>query len=221
MTGTTGVQTLFRSAPKDNFIKVCEQKCIYNDEESTSGNIKCKLPSIPTTYSNQNFQIGRVEQELNSGVYFGVEDAKSAFDGSVFTRVNSNENVCIVGMQFKAGYVGSLQQAKYFINYITDRRQYENNIVFEGYNDENASDEDITELFTVNESVHEGWNYFDFEEGSYPNFRFYRFRGLGGLAGPCRIHELTLKGIEVIESNESTHTCTPQLVIAGEEPIDF
>jgi len=61
MTGTQGVQTLFRSAPKDNYIKVCEQRCLYNDAASTPGNIKCDLPSIPTTYSNQNYQIGKVE----------------------------------------------------------------------------------------------------------------------------------------------------------------
>jgi len=141
MTGTEGVQTLFRAAPKDNYIKVCEQKCAFNDADSTPGKISCTLPAVPTTYSNQNYQIGKVEQELNSGVYFGVEDANIAFDGSVFTRVNDNSKTCIVGMEFKAGYVGSIKQAKYFVNYITNRDQYENNLVFEGYNEANAEGE--------------------------------------------------------------------------------
>jgi hypothetical protein len=61
MVGTSGVQTLFRTAPKTNYIKVCEQRCEYDDAKSTPGNIKCKLPPIPTTYSNQNFQIGKLE----------------------------------------------------------------------------------------------------------------------------------------------------------------
>jgi hypothetical protein len=52
--------------------------------------------------------------------------------------------------------------------------------------------------------VHEGWNYVDFEEGSYPNYRFYRMRGLGGASGPCRLHEVTLSGLEVIQSEENT-----------------
>lgn len=121
MEGTAGVQTLFRENPAENYIKVCEQKCKYNDASSSPGQIKCDLEAVPTTYSNQNFQIGRVEPELNSGVYFGVSDANIAFDGSVFTRVNDNSNTCIVGMEFKEGYVGSLQQVKYFINYITNR----------------------------------------------------------------------------------------------------
>jgi len=86
---------------------------------------------------------------LNSGVYFGVDDAKIAFDGSVFTRVDDNSNNCKVGMEFKADYVGSLQQVKYFINYITNRDQYEGNLVFEGYNDAKAEGEAVTELFKV------------------------------------------------------------------------
>jgi hypothetical protein len=30
-------------------------------------------------------------------------------------------------------------------------------------------------------------------------------RGLGGASGPCRLHEVTLSGLEVIQSEESTH----------------
>jgi hypothetical protein len=173
------------------------------------------LPAIPTTYSNKNYEIGKVQPELNSGVYFGTDktDAARAFDGSVFTRVNENSNKCIIGMEFKEGYVGSLQQVKWFINYITDRKQYVDNLVFEGYNEANAEGDKVTEIFKVTSSVHEGWNYVDFEKGKYPNFRYYRFRGLGGANGPCRLHEVTLTGLEVIQSEETTHTCTPQLVV--------
>ena len=198
MTGTAGVKTLIRANPKDNFIKVCEQKCEFIDDSSSAEDIKCRLPPIPTTYSNNNFEIGKVQQELNSGVYFGVDDVSKAFDGSVFTRVDNNDKTCVVGMEFKQGYVGSLQQVKYFINYITNRDQYEDNLVFEGYNEKDAEGEAVTELFKVDQKVHEGWNYVEFEEGSYPNFRYYRFRGLGNASGPCRLHEVTLTGLEVI-----------------------
>jgi len=74
---------------------------------------------------------------LNSGVYFGANDANIAFDGSVFTRVDENSSTCTIGMEFKEGYVGAIQQVKYFINYITNRDQYENNLMFEGYNEVN------------------------------------------------------------------------------------
>ena len=94
MTGTPGVQSLMRSNPKDNYIKVCEQRCEYNEKASSAGDIHCTLGKVPTTHSNRKFQIGKVEQELNSGVYFGVEDVAKAFDSSVFTRVDDNSNTC-------------------------------------------------------------------------------------------------------------------------------
>jgi hypothetical protein len=149
---------------------------------------------------------------LNSGVYFasfGLDDAALAFDDSVFTRVNTNDHSCEMGMEFKEGYVGSLEQVKYFINYIDNRDQYEANLAFEGSLDGTT----YTELFVVGADVHEGWNYVDFEQGSYPNYRYYRFRGLGIANGPCRIHELTFKGNEVIQDTNDSYSCTPQLVL--------
>jgi len=35
MTGTAGVKTLMRANPKDNYIKVCEQKCDFIDDSSS------------------------------------------------------------------------------------------------------------------------------------------------------------------------------------------
>jgi hypothetical protein len=52
MKGTAGVKTLFDTDPTKNFLNVCEQKCLYDKAASTSTSIKCKLPAIPTTYSN-------------------------------------------------------------------------------------------------------------------------------------------------------------------------
>jgi hypothetical protein len=34
-------------------------------------------------------------------------------------------------------------------------------------------------------------------------------RGLGGKSGPCRLHEVTLTGMEVIQSEANSLTCTP------------
>ena len=86
-------------------------------------------------------------------------------------------------------------------------------MVFEGYNKADAKGDDVSELFKVDEGVHEGWNYVEFEEGKYPNFRYYRFRGLGGKSGPCRIHEITLTGMEVIQNTEENYTCKPKLTL--------
>ena len=60
MKGTAGLKTMLTSKPKENFITVCEQKCEILEAESGPGDIKCKIPAVPTTYSNNNFQIGKV-----------------------------------------------------------------------------------------------------------------------------------------------------------------
>jgi hypothetical protein len=55
VTGTPGIQTLFRENPKENYINVCEQRCEYDDAASSPGEIVCNLAAVPTTYSNNNF----------------------------------------------------------------------------------------------------------------------------------------------------------------------
>lgn len=87
--------------------------------------------------------------------------------------------------------------------------------MFEGSTD----GKEYVELFKVDENVHEGWNYFKFEKGKYPNYRYYRFRGLGRLNGPCRIGEIRFQGNEVIENNDSTYDCPAELVMKGEDNV--
>lgn len=190
-----------------------------HDSSSTAGNVNCVLAEVPTTYSHQQFAVGETQQELNSGVWFGDGDYEKAFDGSVFTRVDENGSTCKLGMEFKEGYVGQLSQVKYFINYISNRAQYADNLVFEGYNTADATGADVHFLFNVTNSVHEGWNYHTFDPANKPNYRYYRFRGLGNASGPCRIYEVTLSGLEVIQDNNPTYACMPKVIMNGEPSV--
>ena len=70
----------------------------------------------------------------------------------------------------------------------------------------------FTDLWTVDASVHEGWNVHDFET-SKPSFNIYRFAGASN--GSCRIGEVRLLGIEAINSDTATFDCTPKLVLDG------
>jgi hypothetical protein len=45
-------------------------------------------------------------------------------------------------------------------------------------------------------------------------------RGLGNASGPCRIHEITLTGLEVIQNEDDTYSCTPKLILAGEDVVE-
>jgi len=67
-----------------------------------------------------------------------------------------------------------------------------------------------TDLFTLDEALHEGWNYHKWEDGDKPKYRFYRFYGT--VLGSCKINEITFTGVETIDSSTSTHTCDAKLV---------
>jgi hypothetical protein len=58
---------------------------------SDSSTINCVLGEVPTSYSHSSWAVGEVQQELDSGVYFGVSDVSKAFDKNVFTRVDQTQ----------------------------------------------------------------------------------------------------------------------------------
>jgi hypothetical protein len=76
----------------------------------------------------------------------------------------------------------------------------------------------------MDDNVHEGWNYFNWEElTEQPRFRFYRF--YADQVGACAINEITFTGIETIDSEEPTHSCSIKLFTGEIEtslnPIEY
>lgn len=69
-------------------------------------------------------------------------------------------------------------------------------------------------MWLIDKSVHEGWNSLDFEEGSRPSYNIYRFQG--ATQGSCRVGEVRLHGVESIDSDASSYSCTPKLHLDGE-----
>lgn len=102
-----------------------------------------------------------------------------------------------------------LDEVKFFINVLTDKTPFVDDLVFQGSDDGVA----FTDLWVVDKSVHEGWNVHDFEDGSEPSFNIYRFAGASN--GSCRIGEVRLLGIESIDSDTAQHSCTPKLTVDG------
>ena len=67
----------------------------------------------------------------------------------------------------------------------------------------------------MDEKLHEGWNYFKWEDGDQPKYRFYRF--YAEKRGACKINEITFTGVETIDSSSSSHTCDAKLVTGETE----
>jgi len=69
------------------------------------------------------------------------------------------------------------------------------NLIFQGSMDNTT----FTDIFNVDENVHEGWNYKSWEKGSYPKYRFYRFQG--NESKICRMNEIKFTGVETIDND--------------------
>ncbi len=74
-----------------------------------------------------------------------------------------------------------------------------------------------TDILVINEDIHEGWNIFDFT-GQELKYRYYRIYGEERFA--CVIGELSLYGIEVIDSTATSYSSCPiTLTLNGGSPI--
>jgi hypothetical protein len=99
-----------------NYISICDEVCVFNEEDSTGAITKCVIPEISTIYSNENFAIATETEDLDSGDYFGTSvDVLSAFDGEVLNTSTDTNTECSLGMSFKENHVGMISQVKYFM----------------------------------------------------------------------------------------------------------
>mmetsp|Transcript_29266 Transcript_29266/g.28412 ORF Transcript_29266/g.28412 Transcript_29266/m.28412 type:complete len:102 (-) Transcript_29266:5388-5693(-) len=83
------------------------------------------------------------------------------------------------------------------------KETYDGNLYFEASNDGSS----YTEVFLVEDEIHEGWNYYEFEDDDILSYQHYRLRGTA--AGACNVGELVLFGVETIDNTDSTYSCNP------------
>ena len=101
-----------------------------------------------------------------------------------------------------------LDEVRFIVNHLLDKAPFIG-LKFQGSNDGQTFDD----LWTVDAQVHEGWNFYTFEDGSKPAYNIYRFQG--STSGSCRVGEIKLTGIDSINDNNPTYSCTPELILDG------
>ena len=151
------------------------------------------MPSLATTYSVQNYKLKTVGT-LNGTLF---PNDTTLYDGKLqIDHVDTSKTTCTFGMSFPQGTVAVLDEAKVFINWLTNPSIYVNNLSFEGSND-NWSTFDSIAVF--GSDIHEGWNYLNFRNkgNAKPAYNSYRFKG--AVAGSCRVTEFRLTGVQTIE----------------------
>jgi hypothetical protein len=189
-----------------NYISVCDEKCEFDESASTSTVTKCKVPRVSTIYSNENFEIAKKSENLKAREFFGDgTDYQLVFDDDLVVAPNIAGATCKVGMKFKEGHVGMLSQVKYFMKDFT-KANFKDVTKFQGSRD----GINYVDLFTMDINLHEGWNYFHWEQDDQPKFRYYRF--YSSKRGGCNINEATLTGVETIDNTDSSYTCNAKLV---------
>lgn len=209
---TNGVSSKLAAKPKDNYITVCGERCEFS-ETSTSSSSQCRVPGMPTSFSNSNFGILTESEDLKSGNYFGSNaNYLLAFDDNNGVGPNDNSASCHIGMKFNPGFVGILSQVKFFLNNV-DLATFNGNLVFQGSNDLSS----WTDLYTADGNIHEGWNYKKFDTPStQPSYRAYRF--FGKTVGSCNIKEIKFAGVKAIQDSNPTRTCPVSIIIDGAAP---
>jgi hypothetical protein len=163
-----------------NEVRVCGTPCVLIESESTAQSAVCEVAKLSTTYSVNEYVI-RQSEDLY-GDYFPADTAILHDHLTVEPYMSSESSGCEVGVTFKDGHVGVLDEAKIFIGFLVDKEPYVDNLAFQGSNDNWATWE---ELHLFGEEIHEGWNYIDYRDESdvkpaYNSYRFY-----GSEAGSC------------------------------------
>lgn len=194
-----------------NYIQVCGTECVLRTDLSDQSYAVCEMPSLATSYSVENYKVA--ESVDLAGTIFPEESAL-LHDGLTVESYESTSNDCEFGMTFKEGHVGVLDEAKIFINFLTSKTPYVDNLEFQGSDDGGST---WTSLHTFGEELHEGWNYIDYRDDDVvkPGYNSYRFAG--SESGACRITEYKLHGVEAMAESSDSHVCTPKIFLGTTE----
>ena len=122
---------------------------------------------------------------------------------------NSSSN-CYAQVTARDGFTYSIDQVKVFLNNLLDKSPYTGgNLKIQGSNNGGAS---FTDIYSYDELIHEGWNTFD-SRASPQVFSTIRLQG--AVAGSCRLGQVKLIGVEVLNNSNTSASCTAKLTIDG------
>jgi hypothetical protein len=124
-----GLSALIKQNSQEHYVKVCDERCVYDDATSDANTAKCTLQSLSTLYSDANYNISEMTEDLRTGKPFGtLQNNSIVFDNTLVVKPQEASQVgglCFVGVGFKAGHVGMMRQVKWFLGDITDKTVYE------------------------------------------------------------------------------------------------
>lgn len=171
------------------------------------------MAPLVTQYSSSTYKIQ--EPQVIKGTWQGSavrSELDKLSDGiKTIDIADDTNNDCYFEIQTeKDGHVFVLDEARVFLNNLNDITPFVNRLTLQG----SSGDGVYRDIWTLDESVHKGWNSQSFRKDARPPaYKAYRFRGTS--RGSCRVGEAQLIGIETLESSSSEVSCTPKAIIDG------
>jgi hypothetical protein len=203
-----------------------------DDSLSDASEVKCHVPYIQSLASIDTFTIDAEGSIIGDHTAAGgglLQSSTSmgglAFDGDNVPGPTSTGSNCYMGTMFEGdatGYfVGKLTEFRFFMDYFSDKSKYQNNLMLQGSNTGAWTTTDTTDVWTVDDELHEGWNYYKLEDllgvNNLPKFRYYRL--FNAQSNGCdAIGEITFVGWKAFDSTASTHSCA--IVVSGDGYLD-
>ena len=127
------------------------------------------------------------------------------FDGNNVPGASGSAANCYIGAKFTDGFVGILDEMRFFMDYFPSKATFEGNLIFQGSNDDFST---VNDIVTIDSSLHEGWNYFDLSKETYNSYRLFNAQANG-----CdSIGELKLFGQKVIDETAPNLICPVEIV---------
>jgi hypothetical protein len=111
-----------------NTVTFCGNKCFLIPDLSDGNFVSCALPPLATTYSVNSYQIK--SSDILTGSVFPTGSTGAMLNDNVYTKdyIDTKTTGCNFGMTFKPSQVAVLDEAKVFINFITSKTPYVNNL---------------------------------------------------------------------------------------------
>lgn len=111
---------------ENNWVDVCGLPCHVREDLSDYQYAICEVPELATTYSIDNYQI--VESKTLYGTVFPEDTV--LYDDLTQVSYEPSGDECSFGMTMLEGHVGVLDEAKIFINFLSSKTPYVNNLFF-------------------------------------------------------------------------------------------
>lgn len=117
-----GLATMMKKNPDSNFITVCENKCLFDEENSSASSAKCKLPAVSTLYSDSNFGIQTSNKLTGMTLTSSHPDTQARLiDGNIHNAFKDTGAECHATFEFKTGYTVILDKVKIFFESNLDK----------------------------------------------------------------------------------------------------